>query len=154
MSNARKLANLAPTLVFSAYRSTSQSATSGTMAKVNFDTEEFDSAGAYNNSSTYRFQPTIAGYYQVAGRVAGNATTASSSMLSAIYKNGSSYKVGPLWTSPGGLQGMSSGVSCLVYLNGTTDYVELWAQPAGTGTVTIAAGSTATYFQGHLVHPE
>ena len=47
---------------FSAYRSTSQSISNATWSKVQFQTEEFDTAGYYDNATNYRFTPLIAGY--------------------------------------------------------------------------------------------
>jgi hypothetical protein len=132
---------------FSAYRSSSQTVSSGVLTKVQFDTEEFDTNAAYDNATNFRFQPNVAGYYVVAGRLAGVATTAASSMSVSIYKNGAVYKVGSLWTSPGGLQGMSCDVSGMVQLNGTTDYVELWVQAAGTGAVSVSGSQFGTFFQ-------
>ena len=44
-----------------------------------------------------------------------------------------------------------ASIAVLVYLNGTTDYVELFANVTGTGTCTILAIPEATYMTGSLV---
>lgn len=35
---------------------------------------------------------------------------------------------------------MTQNLTGLVYLNGTTDYIEPWVIPSGTGTITAVAG--------------
>jgi hypothetical protein len=136
---------------FSAYISTaSQSLTSSVFSKVLCQAEEFDTAGAYDNATNYRFQPSVAGYYQLDGSVAfaGSATYATV----AIYKNGGEAKRGSAVVHPTG-SSMGANVSTLVYLNGSTDYVELWAYAQGTSLSMTGAAAPYTYFQGCLVRP-
>ena len=93
---------------------------------------------------------TSSGYYQVSGQI-----EFSSSILrvsNAIYKNGSQFKQG---TMPTNFQSagspMASVVSALVYMNGTTDYIELYAWQNGGSTETLIANSGFTsYFQAFL----
>ena len=122
---------------FSAYLSTGQSITQNTNTKVLFDTELFDTN---NNFASSRFTPTVAGYYQVNLMIVGQ--TATSFIQTAIFKNGSIYKyVGLSATSPYVL------VSGLVYLNGSTDYIEGYAYITGTNPLI----STFSYFDACLV---
>ena len=76
---------------FSAYRNGSQSAlVSGTWTKVLCNTEEFDTNSNYDNTTNYRFTPTVAGYYQINGAISPIAF--SGNYLSCgIYKNGTVY---------------------------------------------------------------
>jgi hypothetical protein len=46
---------------------------------------------------------------------------------------------------------MTTTVTGLVQLNGSTDYVELWANITGAGTITISNGTGVTFLQGTLV---
>jgi hypothetical protein len=126
---------------FSAYLNGTQSVTSGQYTKITINTKEFDTANAFDASTNYRFQPLVAGYYQVNAAVAPNGTTPGSA-VGAIYKNGSTYKYGPYIqaTNP------NSNVSCIVYLNGSTDYIELWGYQTAS-VATWGNGSTSTYFQ-------
>ena len=105
---------------FSAYPSATQSSISNaTWTKVTLDLEDFDTN---NNFASSRFTPTVAGYYQIQGSVYSNATTVNpSDVRSAIYKNGSLFK----GTRQVGGTG-SPMISCVVFLNGSTDYVELY----------------------------
>lgn len=128
---------------FSAYLSGNQTVTTQTFVKITCQTEEFDTASAYDNSTNYRFQPTVAGYYDVSATVYFNTETRG---IVAIYKNGSQFKNGNDITCTA-LR--SSNMDCLVYLNGSTDYIELYAWTQGT---TILGGQPyQTYFQASLV---
>jgi len=122
---------------FSVYSSTSQSLSSATFTKITFDTEEWDTN---NNFASSRFTPTVAGYYQINGAISNNTGTQT---VAYIYKNNSAYKQGTNGSS------FAATVSAMVYLNGSTDYVEFFGYFA-TGTTTNG-GVNLTYFQGALV---
>lgn len=124
---------------FSAYASTATSISGGVFTKVTQNVEEFDTN---NNFASSRFTPTVAGYYQVN---AGSNTPASNYANSAIFKNGSVYKSG---TNGSGAVN-SSCVSTLVYLNGSTDYVEFYF--INGSSVTLGTGMENCYFNGCLV---
>jgi hypothetical protein len=100
-----------------------QSLSAGTTTKLVIDLEVIDTNSNYDNS-TYRFTPTVAGYYQISGQMAMQANTSTEVTL-LLYKNGSSY------TRLGRMLGNSSGNiyfgnTVLVYMNGSTDYLELF----------------------------
>lgn len=138
-------ASAAPT--FSAIMSATQTITSGTFTKVNFNTEEWDTNSNYD-TSTYRFTPTVAGYYQVSCSIDAGASTASVRVISNIYKNGSQYRVGQNTNTAAG--GSFSGVcSALVYMNGSTDYIECYGYVGAT--IAIISPSPATWFDACLV---
>jgi hypothetical protein len=128
---------------FSAYLSSTQNISANTWTKVQFQTEEFDTNSNYDNSSNYRFTPTVAGYYQVNATVTPNS--ANTAMAVSIYKNGSQFKRG---NSISNVAGDGVTISVLIYMNGTTDYIEgYWF----TGTTqTPAADLRYTYFQAYL----
>ncbi len=129
--------NLAPS--FSAYQATNQSIPSATQTKVTVGTEEFDTN---SNFASSRFTPTVAGYYQINGSV---QTNGSQQYLStSIFKNGTLYKYGSFGTTM-----YQSSVSSLVYLNGSTDYVELYTY--GASAFDSQNGIAATYFNGAMV---
>ncbi len=130
---------------FSAYVSTSQSIGAATWTKIAFATEEFDTANCFDNVTDFRFTPNVAGYYQVNAQI--QPSDFYTGIAVAIYKNGSSFKYGnyALNTNVGG-----SVVSALIYLNGTTNYIECYAAFAGTAQP-VAGGSTGfSYFQAYL----
>ena len=131
---------------FSAYQSSAQSSTASTATKVQFQTEVFDTNGNFDNATNYRFTPTVAGYYQITGAVQWGFITGV--CFVAIYKNGANAAYSNLTNAT--LIGAGATVTSLVYLNGSTDYVELYMyQSNGTNNSTAAAN--ATYFNGALV---
>jgi hypothetical protein len=109
---------------FRAHLSADQSITNNTWTKVQFNTENFDTNSNYDNSTNYRFTPTVAGYYQINFRVRFNGTSLVT-QLGGLYKNGAltSYaNTGRFATSSDvGVNG-----SDLLYMNGTTDYLEVY----------------------------
>lgn len=134
--------------VFSAYANGGQSVSSATWTKVACNTEEFDSTSAYDAATNYRFQPTVAGYYQLTGQV-GYANANNAPYCASIYKNGTEFKRGTYINS--GTIAACVQVSSLIYLNGSTDYVELWTWHQVGVSQPLAATAASNYFQGHLV---
>lgn len=147
MGKAQKLGNMPNAPAFSATRTSSnQSVTSAVWTKVQCQTEEFDTASAYDNATNFRFTPQVAGYYQVNGNIyfSGSGLT---NVGAAIYKNGSSFKIGTTLPIPTAAEG-GSNVSALIYMNGSTDYLELFGFTAGASTAVLAG---PTYFQAAMV---
>ena len=124
---------------FSAYPSTGQTVSATTWTKITLGTEIFDTN---SNFSSSRFTPTVAGYYQINGRVGNNG--GATEVISAIYKNGSAYAYGADYNS-----GYISTVCDVVYLNGSTDYVELYGFIGGQ--TAVSAAQERTLFSGVLV---
>jgi hypothetical protein len=134
---------------FSAYRSGSQSGfSSGVFGKIQFNAEEYDTSNCFDSTTNYRFTPTVAGYYQLNAGVSPSAFTGNY-FLVGLYKNGSLYKNGTNY-SPNTLAGATGTVSSLVYLNGSTDYVEIYIVVNGTPFVN-GTNTADTYFNGSLV---
>lgn len=138
---------------FSAYRSTSdQSVTNGAWTKLQAQTEEFDTSSAYDNATNYRYTPLTAGYYQVNGEILANGTSTLIRIIPAIYKNGSAFKYGNDYIMATGGQSVRASVSALIYMNGSTDYLELYANLNGSGTLTFSASTGLdNYFQAFMV---
>jgi hypothetical protein len=134
---------------FSAYQSTLQSMTTGAYTKIQLQTKEFDTANCFDNTTNYRFTPNVAGYYQVNGTLNMNLLSAGI-FLVTIYKNGSEFKRGVQGTQAAS-NTLSSVVSALIYMNGTTDYIEMYGyQNSGSSINTVIAASQ-TYFQASMV---
>jgi hypothetical protein len=132
---------------FSAYMSANQSISANTVTKVAFDLELFDTNSNFNTANN-RFTPTVAGYYQMTFAVYVVESSRGIYTLN-FYKNGvlykqSNYNVSP--TSP-----LMSNVTTLVYLNGTTDYMEAYFSSQLASTLGGLAGSQYFEFSGCLV---
>lgn len=131
---------------FSAYASANQTITLATATKVAIDTENFDTNSNFN-TSLYRFTPTVAGYYQVNAAVRGTAATTFTGIINYIYKNGSEIARTNI---TGTLQATGTTMpqaSYVIYMNGTTDYLEVYGQINGTGTATFNYGTASATSQ-------
>lgn len=134
---------------FSAYMtngSANQTLTANTNTKVIIDTADFDTNSNFN-TSTYRFTPTVAGYYLISGYVGVNSSGALVETDIMIYKNGSRYRQTryPLANGAGSIT-----VTSVIYFNGSTDYVELWTNVNASGGY-ATFGNFNTYFSGAMI---
>lgn len=123
MGSGKNLVTNAP--AFSALFGTDQSFSTTTWTKIQYNTEDFDTNSNYDNSTNYRFTPTVAGYYQVNANIRLNYSgSAGDGTYLALYKNGSAWNV----TSRLNVTSLygSLSLSSLVYLNGSTDYIEMY----------------------------
>jgi len=144
--NLVQAATAAP--AFSAYNSSAQSIANNSFTKVQFQTENFDTNSNFDNSTNYRFTPTVAGYYHVTAQVALNSLTANS--FSAIYKNGGAIAYSPVAVGWSGIANTLSAIAVDVYMNGTTDYLEVYVYQASGGSLNTVNSSNATMFSAFL----
>ena len=131
---------------FRAFRSSNQSISSNTFTKVQFNSEVWDTNNAYDNTTNYRFQPAVAGYYLVSwsgGNAGSNTPTYTSFRL---FKNGSADTEG---ASSSGVNAVLVNTS-MVYLNGSTDYIEIYAYITAASAVVYGA-SDITFVTAALV---
>lgn len=133
---------------FSAYASATQSITSNVSTKVAIDTENFDTNSCYDTTN-YRFTPTVAGYYQVNGsiRLSANANTITQTVVS-ILKNGVGVGSSPVDNVATTVVSsyLARNINTLIYMNGSTDYIELYGSITGTSPQFLAGSATATSF--------
>jgi hypothetical protein len=147
---------------FSTYPNAQQTISNATFTLVANQVEDYDTGGCYNNTGStvtlnglsvpaYAFCPNVAGYYIFTGAIQWGSTIGGT--LVQLYKNGgSSQKRG--WFS-GSSSTAGTNVIAMFYLNGTGDYVQLYAyQGSGTSQIT-APGPTdflyVQYFQGAMI---
>ena len=134
---------------FSAYATASQNLTNNTATKIILPLEDFDTNNNFDSTTNYRFTPTIAGYYQFNASVNINGAVGNN-YIASLYKNGAEAKRGAQMNAcaTGNTQ---VSVSSILYMNGTTDYVEFYAiQNSGTTQGTFG-GSAYTWFNGSMV---
>ena len=127
---------------FSAYPSASSTTISNsTWTKATLDTEVYDTN---SNFASSRFTPTVAGYYQINFTPSGSSANNNGFVYGgAIYKNGSNYTQNAVVTPSGDLQGFTCQVSQLIYMNGSTDYLEFYVNVyALNGAVSYGGGAT------------
>jgi hypothetical protein len=131
---------------FSAYLASNQNPSNATYTKVQINTETFDTNNCFD-TSLYRFTPTVAGYYQVQAACRISSTTPSTYVW-AIFKNGGNIAELNIATTPATYDNRT--VASLVYMNGTSDYLEFYCYCSASSAQTFNAGSYATYFQAFL----
>jgi hypothetical protein len=130
------------TPAFSTYLSSNQTLSHDTLTKIQYNTENFDTDSAYDNSSNYRFTvPSGEGgkYFLYAGIrwEAGNAN-----LSTILYKNGSAIS----WSS---FRGSSDELGTLwnhgFYNLSASDYIEVYGRFQSSGTLYahgVSDGST------------
>jgi len=131
---------------FLAYQTTVQSVANASVVKINFDTEVFDTNNNFDTSNG-RFTPTVAGYYQInltiSLQMVGNS-------LGMLFKNGAHY-LGAVTTGIAGISNSLGTQSCVVSMNGSTDYLEGYVYQGTGGAVNSNNDSKFMQFSGCLV---
>ena len=135
--------------------SANQTITGGVWTKVQFNNKTFDTNNFFDITTNYRFQPTIAGYYQINAATfssTGNATA----VLNSLYKNGSLYhNLGYAYMAGAYLDDYMVNGNCIVYLNGSTDYAELYGYVIGSSPQFFgSSGNNTTFFEAVLVRAD
>ena len=129
---------------FSAYSASAQNPTIVTFTKVIFGTEVFDTN---NNFASSTFTPTVAGYYQVSASISMAADTSTTVTSLLFYKNGAA-TISNVGTQIAGVATATyviPSASSLIYMNGTTDYLEVYGLINGTGALRYFFASSASY---------
>ena len=129
---------------FRATIASNQSLTTNTNTKLQVASEQFDLTNDYDNTTNYRFTPSVEGYYQVNCTVY-FAGSGMSRGITRLYKNGSEQGRADFLITGDAIIPYSD----LVYMNGSTDYLELYGYCIFT-TSAVAAVSF-TNFNAHLV---
>jgi hypothetical protein len=124
--------------VFQAYSGTFSIGTN-TWTNGVFGTKQFDTAGAFNNTGStttlngisvpaYAFAPPVAGYYQVDMSIRNQIINNTDVLNIALYKNGSAYLNFYYASAIGNSVSYAQATSSvIVYLNGTSDYIQFYS---------------------------
>lgn len=119
-----------------------------TGTKVLLQQVDKDTAASFSSS---RFAPSVAGYYQINAAIyfsTPNTTLGGGTLI--LYKTGVQYQKVTSLSNVG--QGSYCTAGWLVYLDGVSDYIELWASQSGVASsTTLANRPDLTYFCGVLV---
>jgi hypothetical protein len=118
---------------FSYYATADQTLTSGSTTKVVYPTSLYDTTSGMYSSS--RFTPTVAGYYNIYAFFEWQGQNSDTGRAIFIYKNGSSYRRGQQFSGTGG--NSQCAVNGIVYMNGSTDYLEIYAVQNTGSTISI-----------------
>ena len=148
---------ITPNPTFRAYRDSSdQSLSHNTATKVELNAETFDIGGYYDHTTNYRFTPLVQGYYQVNGSIQDISATDVYDIIVMVRKNGSTVSQGRIrFTGVTNDDFYTTIVNCsdVVYLDGSSDYIELYAQIASEDAsgVKINDLAQATFMSAVLV---
>jgi hypothetical protein len=125
---------------FSANKTSSQSLAGNTLTKVTFTgTPKWDTDSAWSTANS-RFTPNKAGYYSITGTL----YVAGSPIYLVVRKNGVDTDD---WGSGSSAGTYSPTIASIWYLNGTTDYVEMFCYPNNASSQT-ALGYPNARFEG------
>lgn len=123
--------------LFQASLTSNQSTGGGASAFVlRFNNVIYDTNSGFDTSA-YSFTPNQAGYYQVNLVTCCLVSFTQSTFISYIYKNGSPFRTGPSVTAT--TSASNGSFSCIVYMNGTTDYIQAYAQVSNAASVQAAS---------------
>ena len=142
------------TPAFEAYLSSAQVIGQTTATKININTERFDTANAYDNSTNYRFTPQTAGKYFVYAHL--NLQTAGKKVANAIpsiYKNGSNYTQSASNFADDTTSTIAIGITNIITMNGSSDYLEVYAymESYDSAEVRITPELAGSYFGAFLI---
>tara|TARA_B100000282_G_C31557581_1_gene410494 strand:- start:37 stop:603 length:567 start_codon:yes stop_codon:yes gene_type:complete len=141
--------------VFRAIRSDYQVLSNNTDTVIEFDNDSssvsFDSNGFFN-TSTYRFTPTIAGYYQLTAQLEFSLNTGNNLFGLMIFKNGSEYLRIRRWND-GSNSNVNINITGIVPFNGSSDYAQVYGWQNSGGNITVFQGSGRSYFEGVYLRP-
>ena len=132
----------------------------GNFVKITCNTEIFDTDSKYDNSSNYRFTPTVAGKYFCYGSAIFEATATSNNgnnlvrVYLAIYKNGSAAAYSQINRGNQDFAFKQRGeqVGAVLDLD-ADDYIELYAMADSgvAGSTRVAADAAGTYFGAYKI---
>ena len=126
-----------------------QAISSGTNTKITFNVQSYDPDSVYDHTTNYRYTPQVEGLYLISAyfQIAGSDNSAHYAAIK-LYKNGSRHGEMTLQMRTG--EYPSVGITNLVYLNGSSDYIEAYAFQ-NTGTSKTIYTSDWGKFSGFLV---
>lgn len=134
-------------------QATPQLLTNNTAAAITFDASTVDNTSGHSNTvNPSRWTASYPGWYRVRGQVT-FAASATNDRSVQIYKNGTA--VSTQWNvapSAGASFAPGRETEGLVFLNGTTDYVEIWALQNSGGALNTFAGTVTSSMQVSFEH--
>lgn len=129
---------------FRAELSSNQTLSNATLTKMQLSNEIYDTANCYD-TSLYRWTPNVAGYYIFSAHMEFGTGTGILSLQ--FTKNGVRTGTAGAPNSTSATFGFSGAVQ--TYMNGTTDYIELYGYQSSGGNLGVFAVNCA--FSGALV---
>ena len=145
-------ADFKATPAFHAQASSDLSFTNDTYVKIQFDNEVIDTDNCYDNSTNYRFTPTVAGKYFIYVSVTGKSTNNLYATRLVLYKNGSGvrYAIDTNGTNASyPLNEQTPYIGMIIDMNGSTDYVEGYVNVQTHNGSSVNGNGSGIYFGGY-----
>lgn len=134
---------------FSVYQTSDQNVPRGTTVILQWHVKEWD-VGGYFDLANNRFLPLVAGKYLIFGGGHIRSAAAGYELLLGVRKNGVVYKmIGR--QIPGGQAHPFIGSGCIVPLNGSTDYVDMYVYLYEPSNRTTVGMPYSTWMQGFII---
>jgi len=130
-------------VTISAYIGSAQSIPSNTVTVLNFDTATFDTDSVLDDTG-HKFTPTTAGYYEISLCVTQPDTDATL-MLANIKKNDT--YVADFRAPAGTSSEVAAACNAIVYMNGTTDYIQAYAWHNNTSAANVVTAAQKTHME-------
>jgi hypothetical protein len=118
-----------------------------TETKIQWTTKEFDTNNDFDSATNYRFTPSVAGKYVFVAVAAWVSLSDQVFSSVSIYKNGAGKRRAIFYPSGGGNNAGRIAVS-IEDMNGTTDYVEVFARQDTGVSKDIFGNASYTFFCG------
>jgi len=133
------------TPAFHAYLSSTVEVANNVATKLAANTEVLDTNNCYDNSTNYRFTPTVAGKYYVYASLCGSTSDYKLYFsIPKIYKNGSEIANISNTFGDGAVYAVDSFVAVVADMNGSSDYLEFF------GIVDIHANLNESFLGGSM----
>ena len=117
--------------------------------KLQFNTIMYDNTSTFDTTN-YRWIPQIAGYYLINTNLHFQGLKAAASQVyCVISKNAANEAFGSIIETSQD-SSLSTPCTAIVYMNGTTDYVEFYMYHNAGSTISTNTASYLTYFSGFL----
>jgi len=121
-----------------AYRKAAQNIDATSYTKILIDTISFDTEGVVNITNS-RIVPNLPGYYIAIANIRVNSVPDGQRVTAAIFKNGKLVTYGT-HVHQGAAGHSLSSASDLIYMNGTTDYLELYVHSTHSSALALYTG--------------
>jgi hypothetical protein len=133
------------TPAFYAKRTATQAVAANTWTKIQYNSEEWDTASAYDSSSNYRFTPQTAGkyFYSLGLQMRPDNGTGNLVLIKlALYKNGSIYSNATIdFRNDRAYEGIPP-LTGAINLNGSSDYIEGYTYAASNSDSALTIRDT------------
>ena len=121
-----------------------QTISNSTETKLQYATEDFDTDSDYDNSTNYRFTPSVSGKYLIKAGVRMATSTDYTGLKVILKKNGSTI----IQHQTSAFHYESRVVSGIIDMNGSSDYVEAFVVQNSGGNVDTDSENTYNFFEG------